>query len=60
MKTKAKLSDEIIQETLDGVSEGLKPLIDNFDAAKLSKEDSMDIIKQLDELEALALKIKEK
>lgn len=57
MKAKAKLSEALIQETLNGISEGLKPMKD-FDHSTLSKEERKDLIQQLDELEALALEIK--
>ena len=58
MKTKQKLSDELITETLDGLSEGLKPIIDNFDGSKLNKADRIEISQLLDELEAKALEVK--
>jgi len=60
MKSKEKLSDELIQQTLDGISEGLKPAINNFDVSKLDKSSRAEIGQLLDELEAKALEVRRK
>lgn len=60
MKTKNKLSSELIQQTLDGVSEGLKPAIESFDTTNLDKSERAEIMQLLDELEAKALEVRRK
>lgn len=60
MKTKEKLGEATIQETLNGLSEGLKPAIENFDATTLDRSERTEIIQLLDELEAKALEVRAK
>ena len=58
MKTKEKISTDLINETLAGISEGIKPIIQNLDFDKLSEKGKENISQLLDELEAKALEIK--
>lgn len=60
MKIKEKLSDELIEQTLNGISEGLKPAIENFDASTLNKSERVEIGQLLDELETKALEVRSK
>ena len=59
MKVQEKISSEKIRETLDGLSEGLKPIIDHLDVASLTQEDKDILLAELDKLEAKALEVKQ-
>jgi len=58
MKNKEKLGVQVIDRVLADFSEGLKPLINNFDATQLDEVEKADFLSQLDELEAKALEVK--
>ncbi len=52
------LSKHEIQKILNGLDKGLRPVLLNLDKNTLSAEDRNAMIKQLDDLEELAKKIK--
>lgn len=59
MKTKEKLGAAMVQQTLDKLSEGINPVIENLDVSKLSAAEKQGILDKLDELEAKALEVRE-
>lgn len=58
MKAKEKISTALIDETLAGISEGLKPIINDLDIDKLNDAQKDNLLEKLGELEAKALEIK--
>ena len=58
MKAKEKISTALIDETLAGISEGLKPIINDLDIDKLNDVQKDNLLEKLGELEAKALEIK--
>lgn len=55
---KEKISTALIDETLAGISEGLKPIINDLDIDKLNDAQKDNLLEKLSELEAKALEIK--
>ncbi|MFT4758591.1 MAG: hypothetical protein ACI9LN_000552 [Saprospiraceae bacterium] len=55
---KEKISTVLIDETLAGISEGLKPIIDDLDVDSLSEAQKDNLLEKLGALEKKALEIK--
>ncbi|MFK7932142.1 MAG: hypothetical protein AB8G22_01450 [Saprospiraceae bacterium] len=58
MQGQTRLSDKKVDEIIQEIEIGLKPIIDNSHPESMSKADREDILEDLEQLRQLALKAK--